>query len=265
MNKRNQILSAAAGLTLLMGNALPAFAEHTSASPTAAQSGAKNSEQTKLADWRDRADREIERRIEALNKFETRVETLKKIGDAQKTSLGTSLQSQLTDLAALQTKVAADADLATLRADVQSLAKSYRPFALVIPQSATIAAADRALALIGTMTTVGEKLETRIADAKAAGSDVAALETSLADYAAKLKDAKTQAQAAIDAVTKLAPDNGDKAKMAANLNALKDARAKIQAAQQDFVAARKDAKDITQKLRTFPAPTGTEATPETSD
>jgi hypothetical protein len=47
----------------------------------------------------------------------------------------------------------------------------------------------------------------------------------------------------------LTPDNGDQAHMQSNETALKDARSKIQAAQQDFVTARKDAIAIVKDLR----------------
>lgn len=210
-----------------------------------------NGDAAKIADFKSKADKEIERRIKALNELNTRIQAMKKVTATQKSNLASSIQSQISTLNTLKAKIDADTDLATLKTDVQSITKSYRIFALVIPQGAEIAAADRALTLADQMTTLGTKLQTRISGAKTAGKDVTSLQKSLDDYNAKITDAKTQAQKAIDEISALTPDNGDKAKMEANTKAMKDAKAKIQAAQQDFVAARKDAKDITQGLKAF--------------
>jgi hypothetical protein len=61
-------------------------------------------------------------------------------------------------------------------------------------------------------------------------------------------DATTQTNAAISAIANLKPDNGDATIKASNDAALKSARTKIQAAQQDIVAARKDVEAILKAL-----------------
>ncbi len=62
----------------------------------------------------------------------------------------------------------------------------------------------------------------------------------MADFQAKVADAKVQAQAASDLVADLKADNGDQTALLTNLSALKSARAKLQTAHADLVAARKD-------------------------
>lgn len=258
MTKPSRIIPLVLGLALVAGNALPVFARvninetrTNAANSERANTPAKSADQdaAKISSLKDKAAREIDRRIKALGALSTRIQTMKKISDAQKTALKSSIQSQITTLTDLKTKIEAENDITALRTDAQSIIKSYRIYALIIPQGTIIAAADRALTLAEQMTTLGTKLQTRISEAKTAGKDVAALEKSLVDYNAKITDAKTQAQAAIDSVSKLTPDNGDKTKMEANLKAMKEAQNKIRAAQQDFVAARKDAKDIAQGLK----------------
>ncbi len=252
MNTKKTVLVSTLVLALLSGVA-PAQAVRPAADEAQVeartQAADRSGDADKLTSLRDRAIQEVERRTRALEKSAARLTTMKRVGEEQRTALGAALQSQLDALASLKDKILADADLPTLRTDMQSIDGSYRLFTLILPQSATIAAADRALSLADTMTTLGDKLEARIADAETAGKNVAPLKTALADYRSRLADAKLRAQNAIDMVEKLTPDQGDKAKMAANLAVLKNARAQIQLAQQDFVAARKDAKDIVQELR----------------
>jgi hypothetical protein len=257
MNSKSKIVPFVIGLSLTFSAALPALAARSTLTPettTAVKTAVKadttvSKDATKITDLQTKAGKEIDRRIAALNQLSARIASMKKTTDAQKAALTTTIEDQITTLSALDAKIQAETDLATLKTDIQSITKSYRIFLLVLPQGSITAAGDRALSLVDSMTAIATKLETRIATAKTAGSDVSVLEASLADYNAKLADAKTQVQAAIDAISKLTPDGGDKTKMAANQAALKAAHAKIQSAQKDFVAARKDAKDITQTLK----------------
>ncbi len=192
----------------------------------------------------DRAEQEISRRIDHLNQFITRLNGAKHIEDGDKSALSATLQAQIAELTALNLKIQGDTSTTSLKEDVQSITKSYRIFALVLPQSAIMAAGDRAKTVAGQLETLSAKLKTRLDTAAAGGTDVSAQLTLLADMNAKTADAKVQAQAAIDGVSGLKPDNGDETVKASNLAALKAARTKIQAAQQDLKTAREDARKI---------------------
>ncbi len=72
--------------------------------------------------------------------------------------------------------------------------------------------------------------------------------SALADMNAKVAGANAQASAAVTEIANLQPDNGNATIMASNTAALKDARTKIQAAQQDLVAARQDSGSIVKAL-----------------
>lgn len=243
------------GLMITAGNIAPALAGQIvddSENPTEKTITTKNQNtETRMANLKSKADQEINRRITSLNALNTRIQAMKKISDASKTSIANTIQSQISALTTLQAKIKADTDLETLRADVQSITKSYRIYALVIPQGAITAAADRVLVIVETMTTLETKLQTRISEAKTAGKDVTSMETALADFKAKLSDAKSQAEAAVSEVSSLTPDEGDQAKMQANLAAMKSAKAKIKTAHEDIVAARKDATEIVKALRSM--------------
>ncbi|MBU6321094.1 MAG: hypothetical protein KGI78_01320 [Patescibacteria group bacterium] len=197
----------------------------------------------RIAAAQARAGEEIDRRIKNLAALSTRFGEMQKLASSSQATLSASLESQISALTALKAKIDADDSTTTLKADIQSIAKSYRIYALIMPQAALTAAAGRVENVANLLTQFSAKLATRIG----AGAD-ASLQASLTDMNTKIADASVQAKAAVSGVASLAPDNGDQSVAAANTAALKAARAKIQAAQQDLVAARKDAGAIVKAL-----------------
>lgn len=219
--------------------------------------------QARMDKAKEKAQQEIDRRISALNALNTRVGAMTKISTEFKQNLNTDVQSQISTFTALKAKIAADTELDTLKSDIRSIAVSYRIFMLVIPQGHIAAAADREVTIINILAGIGAKLEARLQAAQTAGADITALSATLSDMAAKVTSAQTHAQAAVTGSATLTPDNGDKTKMASNEAALKAARKEIQAAQQDLVAARKDAETIIKALRTLNVGTSASTTTQT--
>ena len=134
-------------------------------------------------------------------------------------------------------------------ADLKTIAPDYRTYLLTLPRTAVVAAADRALTIASEMDTIGAKLQARITAAQNAGANVSSAQSAYADYQAKVADAKVQAQAALDLVLNLQPDQGNATVRASNTAALKSARTKLQAATADLKAARKDMQAITQVVK----------------
>ena len=257
------------GTTLAFGAALPAFAveidlgggvsaqaggANVGAKARAAASttaGAKASDKVlaRIEKGKERAKEEIARRTAALGALSEKVQAMARVSDDMKASISGTVQSQITMLSSLQAKIEADVDLDTLRADIKSITESYRIFMLVLPQGRIATAADSIQITAASLTTLAGKLETRIAEAQAKGSDTAALSTSLSDMKAKIDDAKLQAEAAISLTATLKPDNGDKTIADANKKALKDAQVKLKAAREDLKTARKAGGDIVKALK----------------
>jgi len=208
---------------------------------------------------RTKASQEIERRIEALTKISARIGEVTKISDQFKTNLDTNIQNQIAALTALKAKIAADTDLAMLRADVQSITKSYRVFALVMPQTHIAAMADRMATAINMMIGIGNKLQVRITEMQNAGTDVSALIATLSDMGTKISDAQAKAQAAVNVTAPLVPDDGDKDKMEANKVSLREGRDDLNAARQSLVDARKDITSIIKGIRELSASASTSA------
>ena len=202
---------------------------------------------------RTRAAQEIERRIESLTKINVRIGGVTKISDQFKANLNTNIQNQITALTALKVKIDGDTDLNTLKTDVQSITKSYRIFALIMPQTHIAAMADRTATAINIMIGIGNKLQARLTEMQNAGADVSALIATLSDMGAKISDAQAKAQAAVDVTATLVPDDGDKDKMAANKAALTEGRDNLKEAHQDLVDARKYITTILKGIRELSA------------
>ena len=163
---------------------------------------------------------------------------MKNLSASEILSLQATLSAQVSDLTTLKATIDADTVLATLKTDVQSIAKGYRIYMLVLPQGRIAAASDRVLTLVGQMQTLGAKLQARIT-ADTSGN-AATLQAAYSDMQAKIADASTQANAAVSETASLQPDNGVASVEASNTAALKDARSKIEAATTDLKAARAD-------------------------
>lgn len=250
--------------------AAPAFAQTDAAAPAPTAAPAVTTSvkadkaQTRLTNAKEKADQEIERRINALNDLGAKVQAMSKVTESAKSAVATMVGNEIASLTSLRTKVASETDITALKADIKSIADSYRVFMLVIPQSRIQIAADKIATVTSSLSALSSKLQTRITDAQSAGKDVSAVSKSLADLNDKVTDANTQIAAAVSSTASLVPDGGDKTKAAANTSALKEARTKIQAANKDIDAARADAKNIVQGLKALNASSSTSATTATT-
>lgn len=202
----------------------------------------------RVANAKDRAKREIDRRIESLNKLIERIRNMKRLTESDQDSLETTLTGQITALTALGVQIESSTATSSLRTDIESITKSYRIYALVLPQITIIAAADRVLNTAAHMDLLTAKLETRIGSVGSA-TDVQLLTTTLTAMKTKIVDAKEKAEAAIAAVKVLTPDGGEHGLAQANLDALKAAQEKVRAAQKALVAAHADARVIIKGLK----------------
>ena len=236
--------------------AVPAFAQtgasvNTTAEVKAGDVKVSAAVEAKMTAGRKKADQEIARRITALNALSVRINEMKKLSVNDRATLTNEIQAQVTGLTNLNAKIQADTDVEPLKADVKSVTDSYRIFVLVIPRDRIIAAADRMSALVDSMSVIGAKLELRVGEAKAAGKDTSKLEQSLADLKAKLTSAQAEAQAAVNVVVPLAPDQGDKTVMETNKQAFTTARASLKTGTNDLKSGRTYIKTLVDGLKSL--------------
>lgn len=248
MNSKTTAIAIGVLMTFV---AIPVFAQTGGTAGTRDGTNTGANVEARMAKAKERASQEITRRIKMLNELNIRVQGMKRVSDATKSSIATQVQTEVAKLTALNTKIIGDPDFDLLRADIKSITQSYRIFMLIIPQGRIIVAADKIHTVADLETAHAGKLKIRIDEAAGKGKDVIALNASLSNMNAKISDANAQANAAVALVSALTPDMGDKAKMDANNAALKDARAKINAGMASLKAAHKDAKSIREGLKAF--------------
>lgn len=191
----------------------------------------------------------INARIRSLTALSTRIAGIRLLATSTVTQLQASLTAEISALNALKAQIDADTSTTTLKADAQSITKANRVYLLVEPKARIAAASARIDALVSQFTQLGTKLDTRISAAASAGKDMTSARAALTDFNAKVADAKVQADAAVSLTVNLQADNGDKTVMAANKAALQQARQKLQAAEADLKAARKDAGTIAKAVK----------------
>jgi hypothetical protein len=201
-------------------------------------------QETRITDLKTRADNEITRRITSLSSLTTRLGNMKHLTTDQIASFTNEVNTEISNLTTVKTKIDGDTDLTTLKTDVQSIVKSYRVYALFLPQINILSAADRVLNIIDQFSVLVTKLHTRIQEAETAGKDTTALQTSLTDIENKISGAKTQAETIITMITPLTPDG-----YPGNKTTLQSARNMFKGIYQDFVSAKKDAQSIISGLR----------------
>ncbi len=198
----------------------------------------------RMAAMRTRDNTEIGNRVTTLNDLLSRIESMARLSDAEKSNFTSEIQSEISDLTSLQSNIGTDTSTTSLGSDSKSITQAYRIYALVVPQGSITAAADRINTIVTSFGTLETKLQTRITAAQTAGDDISAETSALADFTAKVSDAGTQAAAASSEVANLQPDNGVETVLASNDATLKDAHSKIQMATNDLKNAEEDATTI---------------------
>ncbi len=204
---------------------------------------------TRITNLKTRAAQEITRRVAIMNDVTSKVNAMVRLSASEKSTLSTSLQTQITAMNTLGAQIANDTDLTALKTDVQSITKSYRIFMLVVPQARIAATTDAIDTTVATLTTIGTKFQTRIMALENAGKDTSGLITLLNDFTAKSSDAQVQANAAVTGTASLQPDNGNQTIMRSNNAAFATAKADIKTAQNDLQTARNDAQQIVNALK----------------
>ena len=187
---------------------------------------------------------EIDVRIKSLTELKARLASIKLLDATALATINANLDAEITKLQSLKTTIASDTSTTTLKTDVKSITEGLRVFLVVEPKARIAASASRINAVVTQMTALSLKLQTRIDQAKTAGVDTTSAISALADMNAKIADAKVQADASVTLTANLQADNGNATVKASNLQALKDARAKLVLAQKDLATARHDAGTI---------------------
>jgi hypothetical protein len=151
---------------------------------------AVNNDTAKLKQIIASGDAEINRRLQALTRLNTEITAAVHLNTSDKTTLQSEVNSSISSLAALKTKLDADTSLSVAKTDAASIATEYRVYALVVPKVHLIKLADDIQATDTKLSDTASKLQTRLAKEKASGKDTSALETKLTDMTAQIAAAQ---------------------------------------------------------------------------
>jgi hypothetical protein len=244
-----------ATVAILALSVLPVSAQTlgASASVTASANGVSTgvSASAKLSDIITKANSDITARITALNALNTRVAGMKNESAAEKASISSQVQTNITGLTSLKAKIDADTDASVAKTDAATIFGTFRIYALVIPQGWILASADRVTTIGSMMTTLSAKIQTRISADQSAGKNVTSLTAALADMNAKVTDASSQSASASAGISALVPDQGNATVAASNKASLVASRADIKTATTDLKAARTDITTLLSGLKSL--------------
>ena len=173
-NKINKkIITIAGGTVLSLSLVMPSFAQVT----TNVDSNVRQSSTTKAQERQQiraqkitanvqknqaKGDSEITKRINSLNNLMAKIQAMKNLSDTNKDSLSSTIQTALTNLTSLKTKIDSSTSTTTLKTDLKSVTADFRVYALVMPQISLLAATDRIDSITSQMQTLSTKLQTRM-------------------------------------------------------------------------------------------------------
>lgn len=203
-------------------------------------------EQTKLTDIVSKGDQEITRRLTALNTAAKVISQTEKLSSADKQTLTDEVNSTVSGLTTLKTKLDADTTLTDARTDAKSILSDYRVYALVLPKVRLIKVSDGQIALEAKFSTLSATFLQRFAELKAAGQDTGVFEAALANMNLKVEAAQTISTAIQTKVIALQPTDYN-----SDHTILSGDRDQLKTAHDDLTAARTYAKTIADGIKTL--------------
>lgn len=187
---------------------------------------------------------ETQARITVLNDTIPRVNSNAFLTSGDRAAILDTLNSDLSAMRSLQTKIAGDTDVATAQSDVQSIFTGYRVYAVAVPQALYAASAD---ALTGTaipaLLTAQAALKAALAGPDKAKS-TSEIEAQMADLAAQIATAQKSTAGLAAFALSVTP-----AQYNANHSILAAVRASVKTAGIAVQAASTDAKAVKAELR----------------
>ena len=143
-------------------------------------------QENELTRIRTRADAMIQARLTSLQNLLTRVQNDKRLTDAEKSSFASDINTTISSLTALKTKIDADTDPTTALADTKSIVTSYRIYMIFEPKLRLTVIIDNIQTTVSNITTLTGKIQTLLDTLKSQGKDVTAAQNALNDANSQL-------------------------------------------------------------------------------
>ena len=190
----------------------------------------------------------IENRLSLLNNLKTRIQNMNRLTDAEKTALISDIDTNIADLNTLKTKIAADTDLATLKADIKSIFEKFRIYMVAAPKGLGEALASQGQYILGRLQAIQRQMEQITNQNKNQGKDTTQLEQLMTQVTNQLQTAKDQLAIAEEKFKSMTPANTDAAK-----TAREEGKAAMKKAKEALKEAHRLLKQISEQLKTMGA------------
>lgn len=216
----------------------------TSGTTVKASTSLTATQQTHLQNIINKGDTEIDRRLTNLNTLTGKVNAAAKLTASDKTALTNEVGATISGLTSLKAQLDGETTLTAAITDAQDIYTEYRVYAVVNPKVSLIKVADDQQAVQAKLTTLSQKLQTRITAEQQAGKDVSALQSDLSDMDAKISAAQATSSNIESTVISVEPSDYN-----SNHAVLSGDNTQLQTAHTDDAAATTDAKNIVTALK----------------
>ena len=259
------IITIAISATILAQSALPAFAiqsiggqklvnqvtrEENQSSKAAQRQG------TELQNIITRSNTLISNRIASLNELSTRVQNDTRLSTNEKSTISSNIQTAISGLTALKTKIDADTDATTARGDEKTIITGYYVYAAFEPKTRYLVILNNLQTTTANLQALVPQLQNLINTLKSQGKDTTQLQSLLSDVSSQLQTINTTITSGITTVenipTTSEPASGTFTSIKTNITqVVKTSFAKIQS---DIQQMRPLFKQLISSNSTTPAP-----------
>lgn len=194
-------------IIFLLTLTVPALAQTPTVSLLQRNARAYDAKTNTNASQQQRILSEIDRRITVLTNSLTRLTEVDFLSETEKNTISQKIQNEINTLTQLKSEIQSETDATVIKEKAKLLLASHRIFAFFFPQIRILSAADNLNKTANMLFDYAEKLEARIAEAKTAGENTAALESSLANMKAQITSAQTITTSIMSAVTSTTSDS----------------------------------------------------------
>lgn len=274
MKKITIISTIAIGGIILAQGALPAFAQALGGQKLVNQVNREQNQASRAAQRQSnqlqniitRSDTLITNRLTSLNTLSTRVQNDTRLSSSEKSSLSSDIQTDVSGLTALKTKIDGDTDVTTARSDEKSIITGYYVYAAFEPKVRYLIILNNLQTVTLNLQALVPQLQNLINTFQSKGDNVTQLQSLLNDISSQLTTVNTTISTGLTTVqnipTTSQPASGTFSNIRTNIT---------QAVRAGFAKIRSDIEQmrplfrqlISQSGSTTPTPTGetTTATP----
>jgi len=212
--------------------------------PTNSTTSTTTAAQQRLANIISKGDQEITRRINNLTSVQSKITATTKLTASDQSTLSAEVSSEISGLTALKAQLDSSTTVSAAIVDVQDMFSEYRVYALVLPKVDLVKTSDDQLTTEGKLTTLAQKLQTRITAEKTAGKDVTTLQADLNAMTSSIASAQGISNSIENTTISLQPSDYD-----SNHSVLSGDVAQLKTALADEKSAYGEAKTIIEALK----------------